>query len=177
MVTCYANLQYRDDHTPLFEQACDHWREIGTLSDAAVAELVKTDGIDILVDLNGHTRGHRLPVFAHKPAPLQASWLGYFNTTGLKTIDYLISDAVSTPADTQQRFAESIMRLPPPYGRFPYGHPTEAPAVTQRGGNDVLTFGCFNNISKIGSEVVSLWSQILRTLPQTRLVLKSKMLG
>jgi predicted O-linked N-acetylglucosamine transferase (SPINDLY family) len=176
-VYCYANLHLRDDRTPLFTQACDGWREIGDLSDSAVAALIRDDAIDILVDLNGHTGGHRLSLFALKPAPLQASWLGYFNTTGLATMDYLVSDLVSTPVDGRQRFTETIVHLPLPHSRFPYLHPMQAPPVAQRSaGAGSVTFGSFNNLTKLTPHLIALWSRLLRALPSASLILKSKAL-
>jgi predicted O-linked N-acetylglucosamine transferase (SPINDLY family) len=147
------------------------------MDDAALAELIRADGIDILIDLAGHTAKNRLPVFVRKPAPVQASWAGYAGTTGLAAMDYLISDWQETPAGTDQWYCETIIRLPDDY--VCYAPPAYAPPVgplpaLQGGG---VTFGCFNNLAKLGEEVVGLWSRLLRGLPDSRLLLVTRQLA
>ena len=126
---------------------------------------------------SGHTAGNRLLLFTRRPAPVQASWLGYPGTTGLSSIDYLVMDAISAPPDAERWCVEALARLP--YGRFSYMPPSYAPAVVEpasrRGGP--LTFGSFNNVAKLGPEVVQLWAKVLAASPGSRLVLKWKSLG
>ena len=174
---CYANQTQTDDMTRRLQAASDHWRVIVGVSDADVAAMIEKDEIDILVDLSGHTTKNRLPLFARRAAPVQASWLGYFGTTGLGAMDYLVMDATTMPSGEEDWCSEALVRLP--HGRFcyappDYAPPPVAPPAIRRG---YVTFGSFNNIAKIGPDVVSLWADVLRTAPQSRLVLKWKSLA
>jgi predicted O-linked N-acetylglucosamine transferase (SPINDLY family) len=177
-IYCYANVNKPDRVTARLQAQADVWRDIAALDDAAVAQLIREDAIDILVDLSGHTAGNRLLAFARKPAPIQVSWLGYFNTTGLDAMDYAIWDAASLPAEAERWFTEKIVRLPD--SRFCYLPPSYAPPVAslpalRRGG--AITFGCFNNIAKVSPAVVSLWAKLLHAVPHSRLLLKWKSLA
>ncbi|HEY8102493.1 MAG TPA: tetratricopeptide repeat protein [Burkholderiaceae bacterium] len=173
-VTCYAFNAQTDDVTERLRAYVDHWRSLVNVDDIQAAELVRQDGIDILIDLSGHTAGNRLDVFIRKPAPIQISWLGYGNTTGMARMDYVISDPVSSPADDQQRFSEKLLRLP--QVRLCYRAPDYLPDVASLPSmaNGFITFGCFNNINKLNSHVLTLWAQILSRLPHSVLRLKSK---
>jgi len=153
------------------------WLSLAGLADEVAANLIHQQGIHVLLDLSGHTAGNRLPVFAHKPAPVQASWLGYFATTGVAEIDHLVADPWTLPEPQEARFVEHIWRLP--RTRLCFSAPTlevpvtPLPAVSA----GVLTFGCFSNISKINDEVVALWARLLLHVPGSRLLLKAKQLG
>ncbi|MDR3581069.1 MAG: tetratricopeptide repeat protein [Oryzomonas sp.] len=173
----YNNCNRFDEMTRKLMVCAEHWRNIESLSDELVAEMIRLDGIDILVDLSGHTSLHRLLVFARKPAPVQVSWLGYFNTTGMTAMDYLISDAVTVPPGEERWFSEQVVRLPD--GRFCYEPPAYAPDVTSLPalGNGFITFGSFNKIHKITPETVSLWSAVLKAVPRSKIVLKTMALG
>jgi predicted O-linked N-acetylglucosamine transferase (SPINDLY family) len=173
-VFCYANASFSDRITERLKGAADHWRDIAGLSDDALAALVRQDGIDILVDLSGHTDKNRLLTFARKPAPVQASWLGYPGATGMSAMDYLIMDAVTAPAGAEAWCAEALIRLP--HGRFCYAPPVDAPPVAERPRGAVV-FGSFNHLAKIGPEVVRLWAKVLAAVPRSRLVLKWKALS
>jgi len=173
-VFCYANDPLTDGVTERLKAAADHWRDVAGLTDEALAALVRQDGIDILVDLSGHTDKNRLLTFARRPAPVQASWLGYPGTTGLLAMDYLIMDAVTAPAGAEAWCAEALVRLP--HGRFCYAPPADAPPVAERAQGPV-TFGSFNNLAKVGPDVVRLWARVLAAVPQSRLVLKWKALS
>ena len=144
----------------------------GTTDDELVT-LIQADGIDILIDLAGFTAGNRLSVFAKRPTPVQASWLGWFNTTGIKAIDYIIVDPLMVQPGEEKYFIEKPVYLP--QGRFCYTPPFLCPDVDvlPATDNDNITFGCFNNISKITDQVVFVWATILRQVPKSRLVLKS----
>jgi len=177
-ICCYASVAQPDQVTARLQAKASVWRNIAALDDAALANLIREDGIDILVDLSGHTGGNRLPAFARKPAPIQVGWLGYFNTTGLDAMDYAIWDAASLPPEAERWFTEKIVRLPD--SRFCYLPPAYAPPVAplpalKRGG--AITFGSFNNIAKVSPAVVSLWSKVLHAVPRSRLLLKWKSLG
>lgn len=170
---CYADVLRPDAMTNELQNYASHWRNTLGWSDEAVAQRINEDRIDILIDLAGHTAGNRLLVFARKPAPIQASWLGYPNTTGLTTIDYRISDNIADPQDTTDKFyTEKIVRLP--HSFLCYSPPQEAPPVAPlpAQNNQHITFGSFNNITKITKEVVATWSAILQQVPNAILILK-----
>lgn len=153
------------------------WHRVGGLGDRALAELVRSERIDILVDLAGHTAGNRLGCFALRPAPVQASWLGYPFTTGLREIDWILMDPISVRPEDEDMFVERVIHLPggryvlePPSGAPPVALP---PALT----SGRITFGSFNNLSKVTPEVVATWATILRRLPDSRLILKWRTLA
>ena len=155
----------------------DSWKPIFKQSDRDAANLIHNDGIHILVDLSGHTVGNRLSVFALKPAPIQISWLGYFASTGMRQIDFILGDPFVTPMQNDQQFAEKIWQLPDTYLCFT--PPEEAlivnslPALS----NGFITFGCFSSLSRMTEEVVSVWANILNVVPNSRLFLKDLRLG
>ena len=153
------------------------WKPLYGLSDENAAKLIHNDGVHILMDLSGCTAHNRLPIFTWKPAPIQISWLGYFATTGIYEIDYILGDPYVTPAQFDSQFSEKIYRLPktrwcftPPKVNIKISPP---PALT----NGYVTFGCFNNLTKVNEQVISLWIKILAAIPNTRLLLKSKQLN
>jgi protein O-GlcNAc transferase len=169
---CYSSDERRDAMTGRLRAAARSWREIAGMDDEAAAALVEADRIDILVDLSGHTPGNRLGVFARRPAPVQAAWLGYAATTGLSAIDYLVMDPGTAPPGAEAWCSEALVRLP--RTRFCYGPPADAPEPgpppsIARG---QVTFGSFNNLVKIGPETVALWARVLAAVPGARLVLK-----
>jgi len=176
---CYSNVMRADSVTARFRSLATQWRDISRSSDDEVVDLIRSDRIDILVDLAGHTSGNRLAVFCSKPAPIQFTYLGYPNTTGLSAIDYRLTDPYADPEGTSERYSEKLLRLPgcflgytpPAVGEdIPVGNLPAAEA-------GYVTFGSFNNMAKMNSRVVALWSQILGSLPVSRLVLKNKALA
>ncbi|MBP5234061.1 MAG: tetratricopeptide repeat protein [Planctomycetes bacterium] len=170
---CYANNRRNDVYTKLLQGYVENWRDILQLSDKEAAELIRQDGIDILIDLGGHTSDHRLLVFAHKPAPVQVSWLGFPDTTGLSAIDYRISDAIVDPPIFDKYSAEKVVRLPGGfhcYCPFPNA-PAIVPLPQEQTGH--VTFGSFNNYAKTSTEIASLWVKILNQVPGSKLMLKS----
>lgn len=176
-IYCYYNCNKSDEWTARFRNAAGHWREILGKNDAEVAEMVREDEIDILVDLAGHTNKTRLPLFGLKPAPLQVHWIGHTGTTGLPSMDYLILDPVSAPPGADRFYTESLVRLP--FGRFCYTPLAPdimlAPPPCLARGH--VTFGSFNNITKLVPGVIRLWAQVLNAVPGSRLVLKSRSLS
>ena len=174
-VFVYHNHPVEDSVSARLRSMTAHWCPIAHLSDDAVAQRIRSDGIDILVDLNGHTQGNRLPVFARKPAPVQLTWLGYPNTTGLDAIDARITDAwADPPGQTEQWHSETLVRLP---GCFVcYVPPQDAPLPMPLPPHSerAVVFGSFNNRTKIGAGVVQAWSRLLENLPGSRLVLKTR---
>lgn len=170
---CYDNSGKRDLITDEIRRQVEGWRCVAGTTDDEFIDLIRSDGVEILIDLSGFTAGHRLSVFARKPAPMQASWLGWFNTTGLKAIDYLIVDPLMVRDGEERLFVEKMAYLP--QGRFCYTSPFLCPEVEELPAlnNGYITFGCFNNLAKITDRVVVVWGRILRRLPDSRLVLKS----
>ena len=173
-IFCYSNVAQKDcdDVTRRVRDYADHWREIAAKTDEQASQLVRDDQIDILVDLAGHIGGDRLLLFARKPAPIQVTYLGYQNTTGMAAMDYRLTDAWSDPPGmTEAYYSETLVRLPRTF--FCY-HPiddsldiTPLPAG-QRG---FITFGSFNNFAKVTPQVIAAWAQIMTALPGSRLVL------
>jgi len=156
---------------------CRAWTSIAGVPDSVAAGKVVEDGIDILLDLSGHTAGNRLGLFAWKPAPVQATWLGYWATTGLAEMDYLIADPVTLPPSEEKYFTERIWRLPET--RLCFTAPNESidPGPLAALANGYVTFGCCNNLSKMNDDVVLVWGRILRAMPTSRLLLKAKQLN
>lgn len=154
-----------------------NFHRIVALSDVEAARLIQGDGIDVLVDASGHTAGNRLGLFSLKPAPLQIAWMGYFASTGLAQIDYVVGDAWVLPEAERQHFIERPILLPDSYYayRIPEGAPDVSVAPAQQTGE--LTFGCFNNRAKITDEVLRCWSSVLSAVPNSRLLVKAKELG
>lgn len=171
-IHAFANLSIGDAKTAWAQKQVEHWHNIANLSGGDAVAAIRAGGIDILVDLSGHTGANRLPVFAQKAAPIQISWLGYGNTTGLSEMDYLLTDPVSSPVDTPQLFSEQLLRLP--ISRLCYAPPATSPAVAPPPAlrNGYITFGCFNNPAKLNPQVLQLWSTLLQQLPTARLLLK-----
>ncbi len=165
-----------DALTERLKACCHAWRSAAPLSDERLAALIREDGIDVLIDLSGHTAHNRLPMFARKPAPVQASWLGYFATSGVAGIDYFIADPVTLPETEEIYFTEKIWRLPET--RLCFTAPDLAvpvslpPALT----NGYVSFGCFNHLAKMNDTVVAVWSRILLAVERSRLFLKAKQL-
>lgn len=177
----YDNTAQRDAMTQRLADAIHGrgaWVDIRHLDDRAAAERIAQDDLDVLLDLSGHTAGNRLAVFAQRPTRLQGSWLGYFGTTGVATMDFVLSDAVSTPTGDETAFTEALVRLP--HTRLCYGHDDLAlapavnplPALTR----GHMTVGCFQNLSKLSPVVLALWGDLLRASPDTRMRLQSKQL-
>jgi protein O-GlcNAc transferase len=169
----YSGTRRADDLTTELRGSFDHWREIRTRDDDAVAAQIEADGIDILVDLDGHTPDARLLVFARKPAPVAITWLGYWNTTGMATVDYVLTDPYTTPEGSPQRFTEKLLRLPDT--RFCYAPVPYAPEVAPLPGatRETFTFGSFNRYDKLGPDLVDRWAAILHRVPGSRVVIKN----
>jgi predicted O-linked N-acetylglucosamine transferase (SPINDLY family) len=174
---CYANVGKPDEVTARIRSYARCWRDISGVGTEGVVEQIRADAIDILVDLGGHTLSAFIPVLARKPAPVQVSYLGYPNTIGLPAVGFRLTDSWADPyGEADKLHVESLVRLP--RGFLCYLPPPDAPPVTTRppaacGG---VTFGSFNNIAKLTPEVVALWSEILCTVPASRLMLKGELL-
>jgi predicted O-linked N-acetylglucosamine transferase (SPINDLY family) len=169
-VHCYYNHEARDEITRRFMTLADRWHDIVALDDEEVAQHVVDDGIDILVDLAGHTTGNRLAVFARTPAPLQFTWLGYLGTTGLRTIDYRLCDARTDPPGIAERWqVETPARLPD--AQWCYQPQVALPDVTPlpRLSRGYWTFGSFNQASKLNPHLLRTWAKLLAAIPESRL--------
>lgn len=173
----YSNHLIEDDVSRRLKSHCVGWRAVRHLSDRALAAQIAADRIDILIDLSGHSGLNRLRMFAWKPAPIQASWIGYVATTGLAAMDYYLADSYAVPASQESQFVEKVWRLPetmncftPPEFDLPVSPP---PALA----NGFITFGSFNNLTKMNDAVVRLWSQILQGVPGSKLLLNTKQLN
>ncbi|TWJ18871.1 O-linked N-acetylglucosamine transferase, SPINDLY family protein [Geobacter argillaceus] len=175
-VTCYQCSGEEDPVTRRLQGYVDRWRKIDGMDDEEAADLIRKDGIQILVELAGHTAGNRLPLMALRPAPVQATWLGYPHSTGLEAIGFRISDAVADPPGAADQWhTERLIRLPAPF--LCYTPPPDAPAAAlplpcSRSGG--ITFASFNRIDKASPTVLALWRTVLDLLPNSRLLLKSE---
>lgn len=173
-VYCYSNSSIQDKVTERIKGHSDHWRDILGISDDAVVNLIRRDQIDILIDLTGHTANNRIMVFAKKPAPVQMTWIGYPATTGISSVDYKIVDNNTDPPDRTDRFySEKLIRLPGSFLCYCVDNDTplvgDLPAAT----NKYITFGSFNNFIKVAPEALKVWIEILRTVPTSRLIMKT----
>jgi predicted O-linked N-acetylglucosamine transferase (SPINDLY family) len=173
----YSTGHTEDELTERMRPYFSKWNGLFCKSDEAAAQLIHADGVHVLLDLSGHTAHNRLPVFSWKPAPIQASWLGYFATTGIAEMDYVLADIVGVPEARQGQFTETVWYLPDTrlcFTPFKVEIPVaELPALK----NSCITFGCFQNLSKVGDEVLALWGDILAALPNARLRMQCKQLG
>ncbi len=172
---CYAEVRNPDATTERFKALADHWRSTVGLSDEAVAAQIRADGIDILVDLAGHTSGNRLAVFARRPAPVQvAHMIGSGCTTGLTEMDAFLTDIALAPPGSEAVFSEALVRLPrvPLVYDPPEGMPDVGPPPAARNGH--VTFGCFSRTARINDAVLDAWAAILAAVPGARLMLNAK---
>jgi predicted O-linked N-acetylglucosamine transferase (SPINDLY family) len=171
-ITCYSSGTASDAMTNEFREFAHQWRDISLTDDEAAAKQVREDEIDILVDLAGHIGGNRLLLFARKPAPIQMTYLGYQHTTGMDVMDYRITDAVADPPGaTDHLYVEKLLRLDPSffvYAPSDYAPDVEPPPVEKNG---YITFGCLNNPTKHGATAVQAWAELLRAVPDSRLLL------
>lgn len=175
-LVAYPTRRLEDALTARIKPRFSAWTPLASLTDEQAAARIRDDRIDLLLDLSGHMNFNRLPLFAWRPAPVQASWLGYFASTGLPAMDYLLGDPHVLPQDAQANYTERLWRLPdsylcftPPAERVDIGPP---PLATQ----GHVTFGCFNHLMKMNDGVVEVWARILNAVPRSRLFLKAKQL-
>jgi protein O-GlcNAc transferase len=170
-VLCYAEVHSPDAVTARLQKLVQGWCSTCRMTDTELAQRIRRDRIDILVDLAGHTANNRLGVFAHKPAPVQVTWLGYLNTTGLTTMDYRLTDEMLDPPGQPRRDTEELVRLMG--GMCCFAPPADAPAVQplpalERG---QLTFGSLSSLLKLNAAVFDLWGRVLKAVPTSRLLM------
>ena len=173
----YSNGLQSDELTARIKPRFAAWHHVADMSDAALAQAIHDEGIDILVDLSGHTGRNRLPMFAWRPAPVQVSWLGYFATTGLAEIDYVLADPHVVPPNEASQYVEQIWRLPDCYLCFTLPDVRVPVAPLPALSNGYVTFGCFNNHKKLNDGVIASWSRLLHAVPDARLMLKNHQLS
>ena len=175
---CYYNDKIIDEITDRLITTTNNWHSIFGVSDTDVVNLIKNDKIDILVDLSGHTGKNRLLVFAQKPAPIQVTWLGYPNTTGLSAIDYRLTDIIADPVgEADDLHSETLVRLPNGFQCYKGDQTVIADVNLPQKSNGYITFGSFNNLSKVSPEIIKLWSKILQSVPNSQLILKGSHLN
>ncbi len=171
-VYCYSDVIIKDETTDRLRQHADHWRDVVGEGDSQVADLIRKDRIDILVDLTGHiSSGSRLLAFARRPAPVQVTYIGYQNTIGMPAMNYRLSDAwADPPGATDELYTERLIRLPRTF--FCYLAPAEAPPIDSLPADSAkgVTFGFFNNFAKVSPVVLAAWAEILTNLPNSRLL-------
>ena len=172
----YPTNDFEGDVTNRLKTLFNSWTPISRKTDKEAAQAIHNDGIDILIDLSGHTGGNRLAIFGWRPAPIQITWLGYFASTGMPQIDYILGDPFVTPQSEAHHFTEEIWQLPESYLCFTPPDQDLAIGSLPALKNGFLTFGCFNNLSRMTDEVVSVRAEILRNVPNSKLFLKDKQL-
>ena len=170
----YGNVMHYDSTTERLKAKFDHYRNIRPLDNKAAAELIENDNIDILVDMAGHSADSVIYTMAYKPAPIQVTWLGYPDTTGMSQIDYRLTDEIADPAEFKKFYSEELFYLP--QGFLCYGPGDMMPPVVQSPclEKGSITFGSFNNSTKINPVVIETWSRILKSTPDSSLLLKFK---
>jgi predicted O-linked N-acetylglucosamine transferase (SPINDLY family) len=162
---------WSDRVTDRIRARCRRWHEVAAMDDATLDALIRTERIDVLLELAGHTTGHRLAAIARKPAPVIVTAIGYPDTTGLPAIDARLVDSITDPAGTEARCTERLVRLDPCF--LCYTPPEDAPEPRMPAAEAPITFGSFNNASKIGPRTARIWSGVLAAVPGSRLLLKS----
>jgi predicted O-linked N-acetylglucosamine transferase (SPINDLY family) len=172
-ITCYDTTERPDDQTRRLQALVPCWRPCFALSDEALAHQIYHDKIDILVDLSGHTQGNRAAVIACKPAPLQILYIGYPGTTGQRTMDYIISDAVVTPPEYEALYTENILRVDGSFWCFQPHNCAPEPGPLPALKNGFITFGAFNNSPKLSETTLRLWACVLASVPNSRLLIKN----
>jgi predicted O-linked N-acetylglucosamine transferase (SPINDLY family) len=169
-INCYSCSPFHDSLTAVFQSLADVWVDAVGLSDDELADRIEADGVDILVDLSGHTAGHRLAVFARKPAPVQVTAWGSVTGTGLPAMDYIFADPVTVPHNVRHLFAERVYDLPSLITTTPISdvQPSAPPMLR----NGFVSFGVFNRIDKISDEALAVWSKLLRMVTGSKIVIK-----
>jgi len=170
-VFAYARVPVPDTMTKRLRAHTDAWRDVVGLSDAQAADLIRQDRIDVLVDLALHTGDNCLPVFAHKPAPVQVTYLAYAGSSGLTTMDYRMSDPyLDPPGEDESFYSERTIRLPQTFWCYqpPVDLPLQPPPALENG---FITLGCLNNFCKVNEPLLSLWARVLESAPHSRLLL------
>lgn len=168
----FYDFDYEDEYTKQIKKNFYSWDDVSSLTDLELINLIRNKGINILIDMQGHTYANRLQIFANKPAPIQVSWAAYLASTGIPEIDYIIGDPVVTPSIHQNIYAEKIYQLPNIWCPLSTSDINQI-YLKQKTTNQDIIFGCFNNVKKINNNLISAWSKILLNLPRSKLYIKS----
>ena len=171
-IFAFSNLEKNDLLAIKFKKSFHMWNDVSHLSDEKVIKLIKDQEIDVLIDLDGYSKNHRLAIFANKPASIQISWCGYLNSTGIEGIDYLIADSYAVDSNIEKKYTEQILRMPEIFTNMSI--PTFDPSINKKIPavyNKYLTFGSFNNALKLNSSVIKVWSEILCRIKGSQLIL------
>ncbi len=178
-LVAYTTQPLEDELTQRIKPRFARWQSLVGMSDSAAAQRIHQDQLHVLIDLAGHTAHNRLPVFAWQPAPVQVSWLGFFASTGVIGMDYIIADPLSVPIQNRAHFTEAVWYLPETRLCFTPPAPDLAQELTSLPAlnNGYITFGCFQKLVKINDEVLTLWGRIFQALPHARLRLQSKQMN
>jgi len=177
-IYCYSTNSKHDRVTRRIFEASDKWQSVIGYNDEVLAGMIRDDEVDILVELSGHSADTRLKTVVLEPAPVIVKWVGgLFNTTGLESIDYLLTDFYETPAGEESSYTEKLVRMPDDYICYlpPEYAPEVAPLPAKE--NGYITFGCFNNPTKVNDAILERWAEIMSRVPDSRLFLKSKQYG
>ncbi|HZZ42056.1 MAG TPA: tetratricopeptide repeat protein [Tepidisphaeraceae bacterium] len=173
-VVCYANVHGEDVYTERLKRQADLWRDVSRMSDEEAAGLIRSDGVDILVDLAGHTARGRLGIFARRGAPVQISYLGYPDTTGISQMDYRLTDGLADPVgSTEGSYVERLVRLPRTAWCYQAWEGTPGVGESPAERNGYVTFGSFNNLAKVTPGVIGLWARVLKEVPGSRMLVKA----
>jgi predicted O-linked N-acetylglucosamine transferase (SPINDLY family) len=171
---CYSSTAYPDSFTQILRSNCEVWRDVAHQSDDELAEIIRQDQIDILIDLSLHMANNRLLVFARKPAPVQITYLGYCASTGMDQIDYRFSDPHLDPPDSDlSLYSEETIHLPESYWCYNPAGPTPEPSPSPFEKAGHITFACLNNFAKVSPGTLDLWAEILRSCAKSRLIIHS----
>jgi protein O-GlcNAc transferase len=168
----FYDFDYEDEYTMKIKKNFYSWDDVSSLTDLELINLIRNKGINILIDMQGHTYANRLQIFANKPAPIQVSWAAYLASTGIPEIDYIIGDPVVTPNNHQKIYEEKIYQLPNIWCPLSTSDINKI-YLKQKTTSQDIVFGCFNNVKKINDNLISTWSKILLNLPRSKLYIKS----
>jgi protein O-GlcNAc transferase len=176
-VFMYFTGESHDDQTALARSRVAHWVEAGSLNSAQLAKRIDADGIDVLLDMAGHTSQQRMALFAQRVAPVQMTYLGYPGSTGVPNMDYIVGDAIVTPEGCEGLYSEQVLRLPGTVFCYAPEENYPLPAFKATDAKRRLTFGSFNNVPKLTPRTLALWARVLSAVPDARLVLKAPSFG
>ena len=178
-LVAYSNLIKEDEDSLTYElkDFFSQWHQVKSMSDLELINLIRQDKINLLIDLSGHSAKSRLPIFINKPAPLQITWAGYLDTTGLKEIDYIIADPFVVDKNQESLFVEKVWRLPDIWNSFSQPNYNIKVGTLPAIKNKFVTFGSFNHLNKMNNSVIKLWSTLLKKIPKSKLFLKYRSLN
>jgi len=170
-IFCYSDVKKPDAVTERLSKLPDHWRDVRGKSDPQLEQIIRDDAIDILIDLRGHASGNRMMLFARKPAPIQVNMVGYFDTTGLRSIDYRVTDEQQDPPGAEQFHVEQLIRIRPSCWCYSAEEDDPPVAPTPALSKRYITFASLNKVVKVSAPCAKLWARVLDAIPGSRLLL------